>query len=292
MYGKINASGAGGHRTRWKVSQYMMRGWKAAAPRVRYSWRRCRGAGAPMLSGPRAAVRKERTWKKGEPPLSWGGGGLIPSSHLGKTGQGAAQTHDKVHECRRSPGQCHVVAIAAKEQPCEHTEDHPARPGWGEGWRPPQGSRPETGPTSQGPETNVDTTHHHPGLFTPRLSPKGPRVRMNPEGPGLSPGPGSETSFTAPAPDLSPLCSHGDWLYIPHLKNTTPFPKRLLETVSIIETETEKGRGTPRVTVPGYGCAGQEPRATEPSPRPVSRWAPRCSPDIFVAAVGQQVEGA
>lgn len=27
--------GARGHRTRWKVSQYMMRGWKAAAPRVR-----------------------------------------------------------------------------------------------------------------------------------------------------------------------------------------------------------------------------------------------------------------
>lgn len=27
--------GARGHRTKWKVSQYMMRGWKAAAPRVR-----------------------------------------------------------------------------------------------------------------------------------------------------------------------------------------------------------------------------------------------------------------
>lgn len=82
-----------------------------------------------MLSGPRAAVRKERTWKNGELTLSWGGGRRVPSSNTGD--EGTVQTHEEVHERRRSPGQCHVVAVAAKEQPCEHTQDHPAGGGGG-----------------------------------------------------------------------------------------------------------------------------------------------------------------
>lgn len=66
MYGKISASGERGSPDQVEGQPVYHEGLKGCSSQSQVELETLPGGRAPMLSGPRAAVRKERTWNKGE----------------------------------------------------------------------------------------------------------------------------------------------------------------------------------------------------------------------------------
>lgn len=139
LYGKISASRDQGSPNQVESQPVYDEGLEGCSSQGQVELEALPGGRAPHAVGAqgcssqRAHLEDRRELKLGRE------GRLVPSSDPGK--ERPTQTHDEVHERRRSPGQRYVVAIAAKKQARENTEDHPAegRGGGGrEGWSPPK----------------------------------------------------------------------------------------------------------------------------------------------------------
>lgn len=172
MYGKISASGGQGSPDQVEGQPVYDEGLEGCGSQGQVELETLPGSWAPhVVRAQGCCSQRAHLEERTELKLGREGEARPQLQPQGERRKGQPQTHNEVHERRRSPGQRHVVAITAEEQPREHAEDHPAGDvvqvgvrgsAEREGWRSPKG--PGLKPA---PPPSLGPTHHHWGPLCP-----------------------------------------------------------------------------------------------------------------------------